>query len=160
MQLGARRPYSPAVSAPQGRFGRGRRPCGGWLPGRTCAASGLNDIEIELADDGDGLALRLRQVETAQDGAQLDTPERRILQVLAEARAPVSQREIRERAATRPKTVAEALSKPVRENRVERASEGEYRLAAAGPESVAATDDVKGGSPGRPLPKTVTAMNR
>ena len=115
------------------------------------AAPGLNDIEIELADDGDGLALRLRQVETAPDGPRPDTPERRILQALAEADAPLSQRQIRERAATRPKTVAEALSKLVGENRVERASEGGYRLAADGPQGAAATDDVNGQEPRAPV---------
>ncbi len=52
------------------------------------AAPGLNDIEIDLADDGKGPALRLRQVETADAAPQPETPERRILQVLAEAEAP------------------------------------------------------------------------
>ena len=117
------------------------------------AAPGLNDIQIELADDADGPALRLRHAEAAQDAPRPDTPEQRILQALAKANAPLSQRQIRERAATRPKTVAEALSTLVRENRVERASEGGYRLAAGPTE----TDDVNDRSPGHPLPNTVTA---
>ncbi len=119
------------------------------------AAPGLNDIQIELADDADGPALRLRHAEAAQDAPRPDTPEQRILQALAKANAPLSQRQIRERAATRPKTVAEALGTLVRENRVERASEGGYRLAAGPTE----TDDVNDRSPGYPLPKTVTAPN-
>ena len=92
-------------------------------------APGLEDLEIELADDDERPALRLR--ETPEDQApEPDTPERRILQALADADAPLSQRRIRERAATRPATVAEALHRLVREGRVERASEGGYRLAA------------------------------
>ena len=113
------------------------------------AAPGLSDMQIELADDGGGPALRLRQADAARDGARTDTPERRILQALAEADAPLSQRQIRARAATRPKTVADALGRLVSENRVERASEGGYRLAG----------DVDAGNPRRPLPKTVTAPN-
>ena len=94
------------------------------------AAPGLNDVEIELTDDGEGPALRLRRPVPADTAPEPETPERRILQVLADADAPLSQRQIRERAATRPATVAEALHRLVREGRVERASEGGYRLAA------------------------------
>ena len=92
------------------------------------AAAGLNDIEIEFDDDGKGLALRLRQVETADAALRPETPQRRILQALADAHAPLSQRQIRERAATRPATVAETLQTLLREGRVERAAGG-YRIA-------------------------------
>jgi len=113
------------------------------------AADGLNGIEIELADDGNGPALRLRQ--HADDaGPEPQTPEQRIVDILAEADAPLSQRQIRERAATRPATVAEVLHKLLREARVERAPEGGYRIAGDG----ANTRPRQG-----PLPETVTDPN-
>ena len=54
------------------------------------AAPGLNDIEIELADDGKGPALRLRQLETAGAAPEPETVERRILKILAQAETPLS----------------------------------------------------------------------
>ena len=104
------------------------------------AAPGLDNIEIELADDGKGPALRLRQ-ETPGD-VEPETPERRILQVIADAEGPLSQRQIRQRAATRPATVSGALHKLIGEQRIERASKGGYRIAG-----------------GQALPKTVTSSN-
>ena len=84
------------------------------------AAAGLNDIEIELADDGKGPALRLRQVDAADAAPRPETPERRILQALAEADAPLSQRQIRERAATRHHTVGAIVQTLLREGRIHR----------------------------------------
>ena len=104
------------------------------------AAAGLDNIEIELADDGKGPALRLRQ-ETPGD-VEPETPERRILQVIADAEGPLSQRQIRQRAATRPATVSGALHKLIGEQRIERASKGGYRIAG-----------------GQALPETVTSSN-
>ena len=104
------------------------------------AAPGLDNIEIELADDGKGPALRLRQ-ETPGD-VEPETPERRILQVIADAEGPLSQRQIRQRAATRPATVSGALHKLIDEQRIERASKGGYRIAG-----------------GQALPETVTSSN-
>ena len=104
------------------------------------AAPGLDNIEIELADDGKGPALRLRQ-ETPGD-VEPETPERRILQVIADAEGPLSQRQIRQRAATRPATVSGALHKLIGEQRIERASKGGYRIAG-----------------GQALPETVTSSN-
>ena len=95
------------------------------------AAPGLNDIEIELADHAKGPALRLRQVDTADATPRPETPERRILQALADTTTPLSQRQLRERAATRPATVAETLQSLLREGRVERAPEGGYRIVTA-----------------------------
>ena len=95
------------------------------------AAPGLNDIEIELADDGQGPALCLRQAVPNQAPPEPETPEQRIVQVLADADEPLSQRQIRERAATRPATVTSALQKLVREHRVEHTPGGGYRLAGA-----------------------------
>ncbi len=109
------------------------------------AAPGLNDIEIELADDGKGPALRLRQVETGDAAPRPETPERRILQALAEAETPLSQRQIRERAATRHKTVGAILRKLVREGRIRHDSEGHYSLVTAESEN-AAPDDAANGS--------------
>ena len=114
------------------------------------AAPGLNDIEIELAEDGHGPALRLRQAPAAETAAPPDTPERRILQALAETDAPLSQRQIRKRAATRPATVASTLQGLVRQGRVKHATRGGYRIAGDG-----------GGTTRRPgpLPETVTDPN-
>ncbi len=100
------------------------------------AAPGLNDLEIELADHGKGPALR--QLDTAEADPQPETPERRILQALAEAEAPLSQRQIRERAATRHKTVADALQKLLREGRIRQDAEGRYSLVARRSEKTAA----------------------
>ena len=123
------------------------------------AAPGLADIEIELADDGEGPALRLRQETTDDDGPQPDSAERRILRILADAEAPLSQRQIRQRAATRPATVAEALHKLVREGRVEPAPKGGYRLAADGAGNHTPPAAANGKRRQAPLPKTVTASN-
>ena len=62
-----------------------------------------------------GPALRLRQVDTAEAAPRPETPERRILQALAEADAPLSQRQIRERAATRHHTVGAIVRTLLRE---------------------------------------------
>ena len=97
------------------------------------AAPGLADIGIELADDGDGAALRLQRHDPDGTGPEEPpTPEQRIVQALADADAPLSQRQIRERAATRPATVADTLRALIDRRRVERAAEGGYRLAGNG----------------------------
>ncbi len=120
------------------------------------AAPSLADVQIELADDGEGPALRLRQPLPANDAPEPENPGQRILQTLATAEAPLSQRQIRERAATRPATVAEVLNKLVREGHVERAPEGGYRLADENPAPPTVSNrkdrDIA-------LPKTVTASN-
>ena len=95
------------------------------------AAPGLNDIEIELADDGKGPALRLRQLETAGAAPEPETVERRILKILAQAETPLSQSRIRKRAALRNATVTAALHELVREGRIERRAGGRYRSVAA-----------------------------
>ena len=56
-----------------------------------------------------GPALRLRQAVADAAGPEPQTPEQRIVDILASADAPLSQRQIRERAATRPATVASTL---------------------------------------------------
>ena len=112
------------------------------------AAPGLNDIEIELADDGEGLALRPRRTLPKETAPEPETAEQRIVEILAEAEAPLSQRQIRERAATRATTVTAALQTLTRERRVERAPEGGYRIALAAAKH---RQD--------PLPKTVSASN-
>ena len=88
-------------------------------------ARDLDDIEIELMEeDGEEPSFRLRQPPQAGVAPQPETPERRVLKALAGARAPLSQRQIRERAATRHKTVGAILQKFVQEERIERNSEG------------------------------------
>ena len=92
-------------------------------------APGLENLEITLADNGHGPVLRLRPAKPDRAEPEPDTPEQRILHALDNADAPLSQRQIRERAATRPATVAETLKRLVRQRRVERAPEGGYRIA-------------------------------
>ena len=124
------------------------------------AAPGLNDVEIELADDSEGPALRLRRPLPGEAAPQPSTPEQRIVQALAEAATPLSQRQIRERAATRPATVAEAVHRLIGEGRVERAPKGGYRIACAGAEDATAPAcAVNDTAPREALPKTVTASN-
>ena len=110
------------------------------------AAPGLSGIEIELADDGHGPALRLSQPADDEAGPEPQTPEQRILDILAAADAPLSQRQIRQRAATRPATVASSLRGLVRRGRVEHAPEGGYRIADAARRQ-------------GPLPQAVTGPN-
>ena len=81
-----------------------------------------------LANGGSGAALRLRK--QVPDGARPErpTPEQRVVQALADAGAPLTQVQIRQRVAARNATVGETLHKLVREGRVERASGSCYRL--------------------------------
>ena len=73
------------------------------------AAPGLNDIDVELADHGQGPAMRLCRAGPAEAAPEPETPEQRIVQTLADAETPLSQRQIRERAATWPTTIDAAL---------------------------------------------------
>ncbi|MDE0658225.1 MAG: AAA family ATPase, partial [Gammaproteobacteria bacterium] len=119
------------------------------------AAPGLNDIEIELADDGKGPALRLRQAVAAETVAQPENAGQRIVAILAEAGTPLSQRQIRERAAIRAATVADALRSLCREGRVERPPQGGYRLAGRCADPPAAP--IEGND--EALPKAVSRSN-
>ena len=92
-------------------------------------APGLDDLEIELADDGARPALRLREKAPEDDAPQPQPAAHRILKVLAEAETPLAQARIRKRAALRNATVTEALHQLVREGRVERFTDGRYRTA-------------------------------
>jgi len=125
-------------------------------------ARGLNDIELDLVDDGHGPAFHARQEpppEDARSEAPADAAQR-ILQAIENAKCPLSQRQIREQAATRPATVAETLQKLIHEGRVERVSEGGYRIAAAGAgRAMATAAAVNGKGRRQALPKTVTASN-
>ena len=123
------------------------------------AAPGLNDIEVELADHGQGPALRLRRAGPAEAAPEPETPEQRVVEALAEAETPLSQRQIRERAATRPATVTAALQSLIREQRVERDPGGGYRLADEGAQSTKPPADGNGKRQQDPLPKSVTASN-
>ena len=98
------------------------------------AARGLDDIEIELVTDTPEPFLRLRQPPPAGEDPQPQTPERRILQALAQADAALSQRQIRSHAATRHKTVGAVLHKLVRQGCVRHDNEGRYSLVARHPE--------------------------
>ena len=105
------------------------------------AAAGLNDIEIELADGGQGPALRLRRVVPDEAAPEPETPEQRIVQVLADAETPLSQRQVRERAATPHTTVGTILGKLVREGRVQRDGSGTYSIIGTGTKIRATPDD-------------------
>ena len=105
------------------------------------AAHGLADIELELADDGQGAALRLRHDTTLDEAPHTETPEQRIVRVLADAQQPLSQRQIRERAATRHTTVAALLATLVREGRVEYDAAHGYRIVATATKTGAAPND-------------------
>ena len=92
-------------------------------------APGLDDLEIELADDGARPALRLREKTPQDDAPQPQPAARRILDILTEAETPLAQARIRKRAALRNATVTDALHQLVREGRVERVAGGRYRTA-------------------------------
>ena len=106
--------------------------------------------------------LHARQ-EPGPDDARSEAPAdaaHRILQAIENAECPLSQRQIRERAATRPATVADALNKLIREGRVERVPEGGYRIAGVGAKGATAPAAAVNGKGRRgALPKTVTASN-
>ncbi len=119
------------------------------------AARGLDDIEIELGEDGEEPSFRLRQPPPAGAAPQTETPERRILNALAEANSPLSQRQIRERAATRNKTVGAVLQRLVREGRIRHDAEGRYSLAASQSENAAPAAKASGPHIARfPVPAT------
>ena len=94
------------------------------------AARGLDDVELELADDGQGAALRLRRQGPGKTVPAPHTAEQRVIEVLAEAEKPLSQAQIRKRAAARNATVSAILQELLRNGRVERASKACYRLTA------------------------------
>ena len=121
------------------------------------AARGLDDIEIELKEDEDGEepSFRLRQPPPTGAAPQPETPERRILQALAEAQAPLSQRQIRERAATRNKTVADILQRLVGAGRIRHDAEGRYCLLASQSEKAVPAANGSDPDPARfPVPAT------
>ena len=123
------------------------------------AAPGLNDIELELADDGQGTALRLRQHTAHDDAPHNETPQQRIVQVLADAESPLSQRQIRDRAATRHTTVGTLLAKLVREGLVEHYAAGRYKIIDTATQNCTAPNDaarqpdaLRFPVPGSPIP--------
>ena len=95
------------------------------------AAASAADVELVLAEGNQGLALRLRDTPMAEPTPESETPQQRIVQVLADAQSPLSQRQIRERAATRHATVATILSQLVREGRVQHHTANGYRIVGA-----------------------------
>ncbi len=101
------------------------------------AAPGLTDIEVELADHGQGPALRLRRAGPAEATPEPETPEQRIVQVLMDAEEPLLQSEIRKCAGARNATVTTALQELVRNGRVERGPGGRYRFVGAVAEGTA-----------------------
>ena len=108
------------------------------------AAPGLNDIEIELADDGHGPALRLRRQVPDKAVAEHPTAEQRIVEVLADAEKPLSQAQIRKRAAARNATVSATLQELIRKGRVERAPKACYRLTGTAVHNAATPQAVIG----------------
>ena len=94
-------------------------------------ARGLNDIELELIDDGHGPAFRLHREAADEDRPEHATVEQRILKAIAQAERPLSKAQIRSHAAARNASVVAAIEKLTQEGRIERAPKGGYRLAAA-----------------------------
>ena len=94
-----------------------------------------------------GPALRLRQVDAAEAAPRLETPERRILQALAEADAPLSQRQIRERAATRHNTVGAIVRTLLREGRIRHDAQGRYSLVASPTQTASPPDAANASRP-------------
>ena len=92
------------------------------------AAPGLDDIELEFADDGQGAALQLRPDTAHDDAPRKEAPVQRILRVLADAEKPLLQSEIRERVAARNTTVGTILGELVGEGRVEHHAPGGYQI--------------------------------
>ena len=109
------------------------------------AAPGLNDVEIELADGGQGPALRLRRPVPDKAVPEPQTAEQRIVEVLAEAEKPLSQAQIRKRAAARNATVSATLHKLLQQGRVERAPKACYRLARSGVRNTTASPALRDG---------------
>ena len=111
-------------------------------------ARGLNDIELELVDDGHGPAFRLHRKAADEDRPEPATVEQRIVRAIAQAEKPLSKAQIRSRAAARNARVVAAIEKLTQEGRIERAPKGRYRLAAAEanrePQSPAATNGSAG----------------
>ena len=108
------------------------------------AARGLDDIEIGLKEDGEEPSFRLRQPPSAHGAPQPETPERRVLKALAAAKTPLSQRQIRERASTRHKTVGVILQKLVQEGRIERNAGGGYTVVAGVTDKPPPVDPING----------------
>ncbi len=91
------------------------------------AAAGIGDIEIELADDGNGPALRLVTQAPGQDPAP--PIESRVIQAINEADAPLSRAEIRAAARARNATVVDAIDKLARQGAIVPVPKGRWRLA-------------------------------
>ena len=94
-------------------------------------AQGLNDVELELVDDGYGPAFRLHQDAADEDRSEPASVEQRIVEAIAQAEKPLSKAQIRSRAAARNASVVAAIERLTKEGRIERAPKGRYRLAAA-----------------------------
>ena len=93
------------------------------------AAPGIDDVALDLADEGQGLALRLGVA------AVQDDPEQRIMQTLEDADGPLSHRQIRERASLRTAVVTAALRGLVERGRVEHTPRVGYRAVPASPQT-------------------------
>ena len=96
------------------------------------AAAEVDDIELELADDGHGAAFRLSQNTTHHGARETETPQQRIVEVLVDAEQPLSQRQMRQLAGVRHASVGPILGKLVNEGRVEKDPAGRYRIAGTG----------------------------
>lgn len=90
------------------------------------AAPGIDGVALELADDGQGLALRLAGEAAGEAGGETET-ERRIMRVLESAGGAVSQRQIRERASLRSSAVTDTLRGLIEQGRAEHTPKVGYR---------------------------------
>jgi len=93
------------------------------------AASPENELALELRAVGDALALHVVDDSTEPDG-EAPSPAERLLEALAEARAPLSVRELRAACRLRTATVIETLSTLADRGAVLRTPAG-YRLPSS-----------------------------
>jgi RecA-family ATPase len=91
------------------------------------AARSAGGINLTLHAEGDSLALRVKDHATAEPSPPPMTAIERVEQILVEATAPMSQREIRDIAKIRASTVGDAIAALVTDGRVIR-KEGRYQL--------------------------------
>ena len=82
------------------------------------------ELALELRAHPPELALHVDDAEAAAEQPPADTPRQRIEAVLAKAKAPMPQRELRSRAGIRAEAVVQALKQLVDEGRVERTPNG------------------------------------
>jgi DNA-binding MarR family transcriptional regulator len=91
------------------------------------AAPGADRLQLTLKTNPPALALELMNQQPAESQPTQPSARQRIEQILAEAKTPLSQRQLRDAARIRTSHVAEVLAQLVAAGRVTRSSDG-YRF--------------------------------